>query len=303
MLNSMRKSATTWVGIPILGLAIGAMVFTMFQPQGPLVSSEASGSVAATVGKGAILDSEYSSAVERAAQREREQQPEMTTARFLDAGGGGMVLEQLIRGKALDSFGAANGMVVSRRMIDGEIASIPAFQLNGRFDDATFRNILAEQRISEQELRQSISTDLLQRQLLQPVMLGAHVPQAMAERYALLLLEQRKGEILPIPAAIMPDPGKPTDAQLQAFHDSHKAAYTIPERRAFRFAEIDDAALIARAKPDAAAIRAYYDQHPAEFGGVERRDVRQIVLSDEAKAKAFIAKVRGGTDFLKAAAD
>ncbi len=303
MLNSMRKSATTWVGIPVLVLAIGAMVVTMFQPQGPLVSGDQAGNVAATIGKSALLDSEYSSAVERAAGQERQQQPDMTTAAFLDAGGGRMVLDQLIRGKALDAFGAANGLVVSRRMVDGEIASIPAFQLNGRFDDATFRRVLDEQRIGERELRQSIATDLMQRQLLQPVMLGAHVPTAMAERYALLLLEQRQGEILPVPSAAAADPGTPTDAQLQAFHDANSAAYTIPERRAFRFAEIDDAALVAKAKPTADEVRGYYDQHPAEFGGVETRDVRQIVLIDEAKAKAFVEKVRGGTEFQKAAAD
>lgn len=302
MLKSMRKSATTWVGIPILVLAVGAMVFTMFQPQGPMVTGAGAGSVVATIGNSAIQDTEYSSAVERAVQREREQSPEMTTAAFLDAGGGRSILDQLIRGRALDAYGTANGMTVSRRMVDGEIASIPAFQLNGKFDETTYRQVLADQRIGEQELRQSISMDLMQRQLLQPVMLGTHVPKLMAESYAKLLLEQRKGDILPVPATSMAEPGTPTEAQLKAFYDENQAAYTVPERRTFRFAEIDDANLMAKAKPTPAEVRAYYDENPAEFGGLESREVRQIVLADEAKAKAFVAKVRGGMDFATAAA-
>ncbi|MCG2841662.1 peptidyl-prolyl cis-trans isomerase [Sandaracinobacter sp. RS1-74] len=302
MLQILRKSVSSWVGILILALALGALVFTLFQPSTPGSTSGQSGAVLATVGKGAIQESDYLGAVDRAVARERERAPQLTNPEFLAAGGGEMVLQQLIAGKAMNSFGAANGMAISRRMVDGEIASIPAFQLNGKFDEPTFRRLLAEQRISEEELRESIATDLMRRQLLQPVLAGTSVPRAMAEPYAALLLEQRSGVILPIPSAAMPDPGKATDAQLQAFHTENKAAYTLPERRAFRFAEFNGASLRDKAKPTAEAVRKYYDDNPLEFGGLEMRNVQQVVLPDEAAAKAFVAEVRGGKDFGLAAA-
>ena len=106
-----------------------------------------------------------------------------------------------------------------------------------------------QQQLGEGELRDSIAADLLRRQLLQPVMAGSTVPQGMTETYTKMLLEQRKGVILPIPSAAMADPGKPTDKQLQEFHTAHKEDYTIPERRAFRFAELDRATVVSRVIP------------------------------------------------------
>lgn len=300
MLQVLRKSVSSWIGILILAVALGALVFTLFQPNTPGGPGQ-SGAVLATVGDAAIQESDYLGAVDRAVVQERQRTPQLTNPEFLAAGGGEMVMQQLIAGKAMNAFGAKNSMVISRRMVDGEIASIPAFQLNGKFDDGTFRRLIAEQRLSEAEIRESIATDLMRRQLLQPVMAGTTVPRAVAEPYAALLLEQRRGVILPIPSAAMPDPGKPTDAQLKAFHTENKAAYTLPERRAFRFAEIDNGALLEKSKPTPEAVRKYYDENPMEFGGLETRDVRQIVLADEAKAKAFVAAVRGGTPFAQAA--
>lgn len=302
MLQILRKSVSSWVGILILALALGALVFTLFQPQGPAGAPGATGPVIATVGKGAITESEYLRTVDRAVARERERSPQITNPDFINAGGGEMVLQQMIGSKAIDSFGAANGMVISRRMVDGEIASIPALQVNGKFDDATFRRLLANQRISEAELRESVATDLKRRQLLQPIVSSSSVPRGMAEPFAALLLEVRRGAILPIPSMAMPEPAAPTDAQLQAFHDQNKAAYTLPERRSFRYAEFSGGLLAEKARPTAADVRKYYDDNPDEFGGLETRDVRQVVLRDEAKAKALVTAVRGGKPFAEAAA-
>ncbi|MGL6044136.1 MAG: SurA N-terminal domain-containing protein [Sandaracinobacteroides sp.] len=301
MLQLLRKSVTSWVGILILALVLGALVFTLFQPTGPGATGGPTGQLLATVGEVPVTEVDYRRTIDRAVSRERERTPTITIPDFIGAGGGEMVLQQLISGKALSAFGADNGMTISRRMLDGEIASIPAFQLNGKFDDSTFRRLLSQQRLTEAELRESIEQDLLRRQLLQPVLGGTTIPRGMAEPFAALLLEVRRGQILPVPSAAMPDPGTPTDARLAAYHTKNKAVYTLPERRAFRFAEIDGLAMFEKARPTPEAVRKYYDENQAEFGGVETREVRQIVLREEAKAKAFVAAVRGGTAFGEAA--
>ena len=302
MLEFLRKSVSSWLGIGILLVALGALVFTLFQPTGPSSGSGASGPVMANIGESSVNEPEFVRAMDRAVAREREANPQMTLPDFVRLGGGELVLEQMISGKAVEQFGIANGMTVSRRVVDGEIASIPAAQLNGKFDDATFRRLLADQRVSEEEIRDQIATDIKRRQLLAPVALGTTVPRGMAEPFANLLLEVRRGAILAVPSASMPDPGAPTAAQLQAFHTKNKANYTIPERRAFRYARIDSAALATKAKPTAAQIETYYKANPAEFGGLETRTINQVVLRDEAAAKALVAAVRGGQSFADAAA-
>lgn len=302
MLNFLRKSVSSWVGVGILVLAVGALVFTLFQPTGPGAPAGATGPVLASVGDAAVTESQFVRTIDRAVQQEREANPAITAPDFLDAGGGDLVMAQMIAGEAIAEFGRTHGILASRRMVDGEIASIPALQVNGRFDEPTFRRLLAQQRITEEELRDGIAKDLKRRQLIQPILLGTTVPRGMAEPYAALLLEVRRGSILPVPSAAMPAPPAATPAQLAEFHKANAAAYTLPERRAFRFAEIDTAAIAARAAPSDADVAAYYKANAAEFGGVERRVVNQVILRDEARARAFAAQVASGTAFAAAAA-
>lgn len=300
MLQFMRKSVGSWLGIGILVLALGALVVTLFHPTDP-VNTGGGGTVLASVGKRRVTEPEYQRSVERAVARERENNPQMTTPEFLRLGGGALVLDQMIQNEAVGAWGASNGMAISRRMVDGEIASIPALQVNGKFDEPTFRRLLAEQRVSEDELRRGIESDLARRQLLQPIALGTYVPQGLAEPFARLLLEARHGQILAIPAAAMPATAKPTDADLKSYYEANRRAYTLPERRGFRYATFDSASLASRAAATPAEIEAYYKEHAVDFGGVETRDVRQIVLADEKQANAFAADVKGGKDFVAAA--
>lgn len=297
MLQALRKSVTSWVGILILALALGALVITLFQPTGPGGGTTPTGPVLATAGDRAVTEAEFIRTVDRAVARERERTPGLTVPDFLGAGGGDMVLQQLIAGRAIDVFASRNRMAVSKAQVDGEIASIAAFQTNGKFDEAKFRRLLAEQRLSETELREGLATDILRRQLLMPVAMGTTMPRAMAEPFASLLLEVRRGFILPVPTLAMPDPGEPTIEQLKAFHAANRQTYTLPERRVFRFAELDLAALQAKAKPDAATVRKYYADHPQEFGGLEQREVAQIILRDQAAAREVVAAIRAGQAF------
>lgn len=301
MLKLMRNFVTSWVGMLVLALAVGSMAIVFGQSGSMSGGGSEREIVLATIGKQAITDRQYMAAVERIVSREREENPDLDIPTFLQSGGGDMVLQQMIVSEALKLFASQNGVTVSKRLVDGEIASIPAFQVNGEFNEDNFRRLIAEQNISEGELRDSIAQDVVRRQLLQPVIAGMRLPDSAAQHYARMLLEQRAGQILAIPSMLMPDPGKPTDAQLDAFYKKHADAYTIPERRAFRYADISAAGLTDRAKPDAAEVRKYYDDNPGEFGGLETRDVQQIMLPDMDAAKAFVARLEGGTPFVAAA--
>ena len=301
MMASMRKSVWGWIGLGFLILAALALVLIDLG-QGQRGAREAEGEVLATVGKAELTEAEFVRRLSRAADQERQRTPELTQTDFILRGGADLVFRQMVAGKALEQFGQRHGVVVSERMVDGEIASIPAAQVNGRFDEATFRRLLQTQRISEAEVRQGVREDLIRRQLIAPVALGAHVPDSMAAPYAALLLEVREGELAAVPFAAMPDPGEPTEADLEGFWKANRRMFTVPERRAFRFARIEPDGLAAGVTVTPAEVEAFYKANIAEFGGEELREMRQIVLPTMADAQAFIDEVRGGKTFAEAAA-
>jgi peptidyl-prolyl cis-trans isomerase D len=222
-------------------------------------------------------------------------------AAFLRQGALEEVLDQLVDLTAGAVFGRRQGLGVSRQMIDRDIASIPAFQdLTGRFDDSTFRRALTQENLTEQQLRQEIETRLLQRQLIGPIARSVHVPNAIANQYASLLLESRTGIVGAVPSAAMGAGGEPTQAELDSFYRTSRARYTIPERRVIRYAVFGPENVAGQSQATEAEIQAAYRSNPA-YAARETRRLSQVVLP-EPQARALAQKVAAGTAFAAAAA-
>lgn len=302
MLGGLRKAVNSWVGIAILGLALIAMVVTLFYGQAAGPSGSAGGRVLATVGATSVTEPELVRAVNVALDRQRESTPEMTMPEFVRLGGADLVLEQLILARALEQFGADARVPVGKRLVDGEIASLPPAQVGGKFDENAFRRLLAQRQLSEADLRRDIASEISRRMVLFPAAIGLSVPDSLAEPFAALLLEERSGQIAPVPVEFMPVPATPDEATLRAFWKESQSSWTVPERRSFRYAMVDLVSLVQSAQPSDGEIEAYWKANPAEFGGVPFRVLSQVVLPDEAAARAFVAKVRAGQAFAEAAA-
>ncbi|MFN3591475.1 MAG: SurA N-terminal domain-containing protein, partial [Thermaurantiacus sp.] len=301
MMSSLRGSVWGWIGLGFLALgALALVLIDLGQGGGPGGTAE-TGTVLATVGDDRVTEPEFIRRLNRALDQQRQGDPSLTISDFIRGGGADLVLGQMVAASALEQFGARHGVIVSERMVDGEIASIPAAQVNGQFSEERFRRLLEQQRITEAEVRDGVRSDLMRRQLLAPVALGSHVPRGMAEPFARLLLEVREGQILAIPFEAMPDPGTPTDEQLQAFWQENRRVWTVPERRSFRFALIEPDGIAATVKVTPAEVEAFYKANIGQFGGEELRDMRQVVLPSQAEAQRFIDEVRGGRPFPEAA--
>src|SRR3546814_5863722 len=91
-------------------------------------------------------------------------------AAFVESGGLDQVLDQLVEGSAFDQFATELGFGVSKRLIDGRIADLPAFAgVSGKFDQTVFENFLRQNGISEAQLRRDLRQQLLAEQLAAPI--------------------------------------------------------------------------------------------------------------------------------------
>ncbi len=300
MLSFFRRALSSWVTLGLLGLVMLAFIITGVTP-GPTGSGGGDGSWVARVGGEPVTVAEVSRNAERALEAERAQRPGITMPEFLRAGALEEIIRQMVTGEALESFGEEQGLVASKRMVDGEIASLPAFRgLNGRFDENIYRQALASQNVSEQELRDSIAGSIVQRMLLQPAGAGTRAPVGVARQYAALLLETREGFIGVVPTRAVAAGPAPTAAELQAYYGRDRARYTTPERRVIRYALIDPARVPAPPQPIEAEIQAAYNNNPA-YRPSETRTLAQAVFPTQAAANAAAAAARGGRSLAEAA--
>ncbi len=234
----------------------------------------------------------------------REQQPGLELKDFAASGRVDEVINAMIDGRALEEFARRNDMVASPRLIDAEIAGVPAFKgATGNFDRQRFEGFLQQRGLTEAGLRGDIARDKLATMMIIPAGGAARVPVGLVTPYASLLLEGRKGEILEITASALPRGAEPTTQELETFYARNTARYTIPERRVVRYALFDRSRFKDAAQPTAAELQAAYAARSAEFSGKETRVITQVIVQDQAAATALAAKVRGGTAMTAASPD
>lgn len=305
MLAIFRKGITAKIFIGVLALGLFAIVITGFGTGGigglDSLAPTGRGDTLASVEGRSLTEQEASDVINRQYVQARREQPDLDMGAFLNEAYEPLV-SQLIVGLALQAFGEAQGLVVTPRMIDREIVNIPAFRnFTGQFDEATFRQALQSQNVTEAQLREDIGRQLMQRQLLGPVARGAFVPEGIAREYANLLLERRRGTIGMVPTEAMRAGIEPTPQQLAQFYQRSRARFTIPERRVVQYAMFGPEQVAEAARATEPEIAEFYRRNTAQFGPRETRTVQSIVLTDQAAAQAFVQRVRGGASFVDAA--
>ncbi|MEC3948975.1 peptidylprolyl isomerase [Sphingobium sp. HWE2-09] len=249
-----------------------------------------------------LTETELQDRVQRVFENARRSNPGMQIGDFFAQGGAAQVFDQLVASLTLKAFADQQDVHISKRLVDAQIAQIPAFQdAAGNFSQDNFRALLVRERLTEQALRDDISREILQRQLLDPVGLGVKLTDSLVLPYASLLLEARQGTVAAIPAVVFLDEKNPTDAQLADFYKKNASRYTIPEQRRIRYAVIDAERFAQAAQPTDAEISAYYNQNKAVYAAKQSRTVEQLVLPTQAGAKAIADQVKGGKSLAAAA--
>src|SRR3546814_19211674 len=109
------------------------MVVTVFgRGGGGLGDLGGGGDTIAEVGSGRIGSTEVADQANSQLARARDQQPDLDMGAFLRSGAIGEIIDQMISQTPRGVFGRDPGLVASKRIVDGERASIPAFRTLSR---------------------------------------------------------------------------------------------------------------------------------------------------------------------------
>jgi len=219
MLSFFRRVAKSKVGTGIMAFILIAILagfaiadLTNFG-SGQINFGMGSGTLA-KVGDQEVNEREMSDAMQRRLQQARQQKPDADYASIM--GDFNAVLDSLIDERTLLAFADKYDFSLSKRLIDAEISQIPGTKgLNGKFNEQAYQQFLAQQRMTDPQVRQILSGGLLQRLLLTPIATNARVPVGMATPYAAMLLEQREGEAAIVPIDSFKAGLQPNDAQIQ----------------------------------------------------------------------------------------
>ncbi|MBN3004255.1 SurA N-terminal domain-containing protein [Chromobacterium alkanivorans] len=193
-------------------------------------------------------------------------------------------LENLIRQELLLSDAHDRGVSVSPEQLRKVIASIPAFQDNGKFSPERYREFLQNRYPSPEAFEAQVKRDIVLQGQLTGIAGTEFVAGTVVNRLAGLLGEGREVRSLLLKPADFAAEVKTDDAALKAFYDANLKRFRVPERVKLDYVLLSQDALAQGLKPSDAELQKYYEQHKAEFSNEQRR-ASHILLTVAKDAK------------------
>lgn len=242
-------------------------------------------SVAATVNGEKITPQEFENALNQQLQRLREQlgasfdaslfeTPEMKRA----------VMDNLIGQRLLLDRAKDAGLIVTDAQIAQVIASIDAFQRDGKFDKEVYREVLKRENISQPQFEARVRNELLGQYMQEAYAQNGFVSDAVAENIIRLNEQQRVVRVSTVAAKQFESKAEVSDAEVKEYFDKNIGEFQIQEQARVEFVKLSADGLLPKVGVSADEVHDYYKTHETDFGTPESRKAAHILISTKAGA-------------------
>ncbi|HZW17991.1 MAG TPA: SurA N-terminal domain-containing protein [Luteimonas sp.] len=308
MLQKLRDKTSGWIAMVVLGLlcipfAFFGMEQYLFQQNQTFAakveappkwwqSAPSWWPVTMLWQREEIDQNEFRNAFEQARQQARTTQGDSFDPRQFESVENKLdVLDGLVDQAVMRMSASRAGIAVSDAQVRDVIQSIPAFQVDGKFDPQRYQLALASQvpAMSPRGFEQTVREGLKQTLVPSQVAASAFVTKAQLDRLMKLIGERRDVSfvVLPPPAE---DTAPVSDAEVGKWYEAHKSGYRAPETVAIEYVDIDSQSLPEPPAADEAALRERYEQEKARFVDPEQRLASHILIQVDPGADAAAQK-------------
>ena len=288
MFESVR-SHRRWMMLFMLVLIFPSFVFFGIQGYNRFMEGE---NALAKVDGSSITQQEFDQAQRERIERLRQTFGQDFDPKMLDTPEArASILDGIVLSHALTNEANKTGVVITTDRLQEFIASIPAFQQDGKFSYERYRAVVAAQGMTETTFEQRVRDDMRKQAVLQAVAESANVPKTVSDRLDALLREQREIRELRFTADQFAAKATATDAQIAEFYDKNKALFETPESAKVEYLVLTPETIAAAgaAVPEA-EVREYYEKNKARFGTDEQRRASHILITAEGSDKAAARK-------------
>jgi len=221
------------------------------------------------------------------------------------------IVKQMINERVMAYEAARLGMKVTPEEVDTAIVDTLPPQLikDGKVDGTTLQAMLQQEGMTIADMKSTTARQLLVNRLVKMVSDGVVVSPAEIEKAFRQRNEKVKIEYAMILPAKYQSEAEPTEAEMKAYYDSHKAEFRVPEKKSFGIIVLDPAITGAGIHPTDAQLQADYNNRRADFQTPERVRARHILIKSDAsndaqmkaKAEGILKQIQAGGDFAKLA--
>jgi peptidyl-prolyl cis-trans isomerase D len=227
---------------------------------------------------------------------------DFTPAKAVQQGMLEQVLREAVARQLFDHAAKDFSLRYDSRAVLEQLAKMPELRTkDGKFDQNAFRRIMGNMRMDETAFLDYVRRDFAHTQSIGIFGALANLPQSLSDQLMKAQGQEMVLQLLRLPHDKMPAPPAPDQAVLEKFQTDHAKLFTAPEYRSISLLQLvlDDVSKgITVSDADVAAAFATRAQ---EFAQGERRDLLQVVMADEAEAKALAARAQASRNLRQAA--
>lgn len=304
MLEALREKSSGWIVIVIVGLL--ALLVGLSGIQGyELATRDTS---VAKVGDFPIPPERFSQAWSRYTTQLTQSGQDQASFDTLDKKR--EFLDRLVDQELLRQGAADAGLVPSLPTLQKQIAAMPYFQTDGKFDKALYQQILSQNRTSEAEFVQSLREEYQSNVLPSALMETGLVTAREVDEYIKLRDQTRDFNVFSIDINDLPAQAAPSDADIKTYYDANNAKFMSQEQADFEYLRIQPS-MLKPAEVTEALLKERYTQQAARFKTPEMRQASHILIEVEGganaapaaqkaaseKALALAQRARSGEDF------
>ncbi len=205
------------------------------------------------------------------------------------------VLQRLVDEALLDQYAKHLGLAISDEQVKQAIFKEPAFQNNGKFDNARYTSIINNMGMSPDQYAQALRKQLTTQQLINAVVGTDFMLPGETDELAALVSQERVVREATLNVNALAAKQTATDAEIDSFYQQNKNRFISPEQFRVSYIMLDAAAM----KEDVSEeeVKAYYDQHQDQYTQPARYRYSVIQTKTEADAKAVLDALDKGEDF------
>lgn len=194
------------------------------------------------------------------------------------------ILEGLVAQRLLGIEAAEHGLSVSDDQLAEVIASIGAFQSDGKFDSQLYLRVLNSQNMTPAMFEAKVRRELSTQQLTDAYTQNGFAAQTSADHLIRLNERQHTLSVAKIDLDTLLAQIQISPSAIAEYYQKNQSEFQTPERVQVEYLLLSAEALAAETQIDEAEIKHYYSEHTAEFGTQEQRQAAHILISVAAQA-------------------
>lgn len=305
MLQNIREHIQGWVaGVIVVALSI---TFALWGIQYYIGNGRDKNKAVAKVDGVTITQESLNNTVKRLERQHPEQVVLMDDAARADLRA--KALKSLVQEQAQLGQLQKAGFIVPPAAVVAAVMGMPEFKENGQFSATRFQQLLAANRLTEEQYAQQVARTLLVDQPQDGLRDSSIVLKSEVMTAYRLLHQKRDFGYFILPKNVFLKSVQPAKKAMQAYYNDHKTDYTVPEKVQVAYLALSPKAIASQIKVSEPALKQYYQDNVAAYTTPKRwmvADVHEAVLPNagwsvwygaQKKMDALVAKLKKGTSF------